>query len=61
MYYVDDTQFDELLDAIEFCKSRPTTVLTDEKGTVLMAHVSVTFEDFRDIHLAKAVLEIQTH
>lgn len=60
MYYVEEHQFDELLDAIIFCKSRPTTTLKNKDGTVLMKHVSVPFEEFRDIELAKAVLNIQT-
>lgn len=61
MYYVEERQFDELLEAIAFCKSRPATTLTNHEGTVLMEHVQVPYEDFRDIQLAKAVLDIQTH
>lgn len=60
MYFVNKKQFDELLEAIDYCKSRPTTTLTDKHGTVLMEHVPVSFETFRDIWMAQRVLEYQT-
>lgn len=60
MYFVNEKPFSELLDAVTYCKSRPTTVLTDNRGRVLMRHKTVPFDVFRDICLAKAVLELQT-
>jgi len=60
VYYVEEHKFDELLDAIAFCKTRPTATLTDHKGTILMKHVQLSYEEFRDIQLAKAILDIQT-
>ena len=59
MYSVNGKLFNDLLDAITYCKARPYTVLTDKGGTVLMRHVRVPFALFRDIQLAKAVLDIQ--
>jgi hypothetical protein len=59
MYFVDEKAFDELFDAIDYCKGRPTTILKNEKGEVLMRHTHVPFELFRDIQIAKAVLELQ--
>jgi hypothetical protein len=60
MYFVNEKPFSDLLDAVVYCKTRPTTTLFDGRGRVLMRHVRVPFELFRDICLAKAVLDIQT-
>jgi hypothetical protein len=59
MYFVNENQFDELLDAITYCKSRPTTTLTDIHGTVLMRHEPVSLKTFLDIWMAQQVLDYQ--
>jgi hypothetical protein len=59
MYFVNEKQFNELLDAITYCKSRPTTTLTDMHGTILMRHEPVSFETFREIWMTQQVLEYQ--
>jgi hypothetical protein len=60
MYFVNEKIFDDLFDALDHCKATPASTLRSEKGRVLMKHVHVPFEVFRDIELAKAVLAIQT-
>ena len=59
MYFVNEKPFTDLLDAIAHCKSSPTNTLTDSKGTVLMHHVVLPYEEFRDIQVAKKILQIQ--
>lgn len=58
MYYVGDCSFEDLFEAIDFCKSRPATILTDNEGKVLMEHIHITLEDFLGIELAKEVLAV---
>lgn len=58
-YFVNNIQFDDILDAITYCKERPQTKIVDSSGTILMEHVKVPYEVFRDIWVAKNVLEIQ--
>lgn len=60
MFFVNKKPFNDLLEAITYCKTKTKSTLTDSNGTVLMFHVQVPYETFRDIHLAKAVLEMQT-
>jgi hypothetical protein len=59
MYFVNEKPFNDLIDAIQHCKTRPSTVLTDSKGVVLMKHHKVSFSMFQDIELAKKVLKRQ--
>lgn len=59
MYSVNGKPFEELLEAIEYCKARPTTTLTDSSGTILMQHQDVPHEMYRDIQIAKQVLAKQ--
>lgn len=58
MYSVNGKPFTELLDAIQYCKERPTTLI-DSSGTVLMQHESISNEMHHDIQLAKQVLRRQ--
>jgi hypothetical protein len=60
MYFVGEKSFRELLDAVDYCKTRPTTTLRNSRGQVLMKHVRVPFSTFRDIYLARTILMLQT-
>lgn len=58
-YFVNNVPFDDILDAITYCKERPQTKIVDSNGAILMEHVKVSYEVFRDIWVAKNVLDIQ--
>jgi hypothetical protein len=59
MYFVNDKPFDDLLDAIQHCKARPSTILKNSNGDVLMMHLKVPQPLFRDIEFARMVLKEQ--
>jgi hypothetical protein len=59
MYSVSERRFDDVLDAVTFCKERPHTDLVDSQGVVLMTHLIVPQSELQEIELAKQVLEIQ--
>jgi hypothetical protein len=60
MYSVDNKKFDEIFDAMNYCKTGlPDAVVTDENGTVLMRHEEVPIEDIVSLILAQRVLELQ--
>lgn len=60
MYFVDNQPFEDILDAIDYCKESPPNNLTDENGTVLMRHVPISFGAFKELMVAKCVFDIQT-
>lgn len=59
MYFVSGIAFDDVLDAVEYCKSRPGTAVVTKGGQVLMHHVEVEPEIAQQIHAAKTALSIQ--
>lgn len=59
MYSVNDKKFDDLLDGIQYCKARPSTMLKNSNGDILMRHIKVPQPLFRDIEFAKKVLKEQ--
>lgn len=61
MYFVNNKTFNELFDAIDYCKKNPRSVLKNENGTVLMKYKTVSLNTFLEIELAKKVLIKQQH
>lgn len=59
MYFVDEKPFNDLLDAVQYCKTTPSTILTNSEGVVLMRHHKIPLQMFQDIELAKSVLKRQ--
>jgi len=59
MYSVGKKKFQDLLDAIDNCKLRPNTIVTNNHRQVLMRHSRVSAETLRDISIAKVILELQ--
>ncbi len=59
MYFVNDKPFDELLDAVQHCKTTPMSILKDSQGVVLMEYQTINKLTFLEIELAKRVLERQ--
>jgi hypothetical protein len=60
MYFVRDKKFEEISDAIEFCKSGyAEDVVTTEDGTVLMRHEQVSIDEIMDLVFVKNVLDKQ--
>ena len=59
MYKCGNKNFEDIFQAIDYCKLDSKRSVEDEDGKVLMTHEKVSFEDFRDILLAKNILEIQ--
>ena len=60
MYFVGDKSFESMSDAMGYCSSGPfDSVVTDEKGTVLMRHQELPIEDIFGLMVAKTILKIQ--
>jgi hypothetical protein len=57
MYKVNLKNFDDLFEAIDYCKQNPDSTLQKD-GKVLMFHQKISLEEWNDIQIAKMLYKL---
>lgn len=59
MYTVQDREFDDFVEACQYCRENPLSTVVNDCGETLMIHERVSEDEALDIRMIQILLQIQ--